>query len=43
VQHSNQNNAFGNNFVETLDDFSFFPNKERHWHHVIALEAETWF
>jgi hypothetical protein len=43
VQHSSQNNAFGNNFVESLDDFNQFPNKERHIHHVVALEAEAWF
>lgn len=43
VQHSTQNNAFGNSFVDSLDDFSDFPNDERHWHHVVALEAETWF
>lgn len=43
VQHSSQNNAFGNDFVDSLDDFNAFPNQERHWHHVLALEAETWF
>ena len=43
VQYSTQNNAFGNNFVDSLDDFNVFPNQEQHWHHVLALEAETWF
>ncbi len=43
VQHSNQNNAFGNNFVDSLDDFNVFPNQEEHWHHLLALEAEAWF
>ncbi len=43
VQHSNQNNAFGNNFVDSLDDSNIFPNKEQHWHHLVALEAEAWF
>jgi len=43
VQHSNQNNAFGNNFVDSLDDFNVFPNQEVHWHHLLALEAEAWF
>ncbi len=43
VQHSNQNNAFGNSFVETLDELSYFGNPEQHWHHVIALETEAWF
>ena len=42
-QYSNQNNAFGNNFVETLDQFNEFGNVEQHWHHVIALETEVWF
>ncbi len=43
VQRSNQNNAFGNSFVDSLDDFNSFPNQERHWHHLLALEAEAWF
>ncbi len=45
VQRSNQNNAFGNNFVDSLDDFNFFPSKEedQYWHHLLALEAEAWF
>lgn len=43
VQYSNQNNAFGNNFIDTLDDFNVFPNQEEHWHHLLALEAEAWF
>ncbi len=43
VQHSNQNNAFGNSFVETLDQYNELGNVERHWHHVIALETEAWF
>lgn len=43
VQHSNQNNAFGNSFIDSLDDFNNFPNQEQHWHHLLALEAEAWF
>lgn len=43
VQYSTQNNAFGNSFVETLDEFNSFGNVERHWHNVVALEAEAWF
>ncbi len=43
VQHSNQNNAFGNSFIDSLDDFNIFPNQEQHWHHLLALEAEAWF
>ena len=43
LQYSTQNNAFGNSFVETLDQYNEFGNVERHWHHVLALEAEAWF
>jgi lysozyme family protein len=43
AQYSNQNNAFGNSFVETLDQYNEFGNVERHWHHVISLETEAWF
>ena len=43
LQYSTQNNAYGNSFVETLDQYNEFGNVERHWHHVIALEAEAWF
>ncbi len=43
LQKSSQNNAFGNNFVDSLDEFNDFTAKEQHLHHVIALEAEAWF
>lgn len=43
LQHSTQNNAFGNSFVETLDQYNEFGNVERHWHSVVALETEAWF
>jgi hypothetical protein len=43
LQYSTQNNAFGNSFVETLDQYNEFGNVERHWHHLVALEAEAWF
>jgi hypothetical protein len=43
IQHSTQNNAFGNSFVETLDQYNHFGNVERHWHSVVALETEAWF
>lgn len=43
VQYSTQNNAFGNSFVESLDQYDDFGNVERHWHNVVALEAEAWF
>lgn len=43
MQHSSQNNAFGNSFVETLDEFNDFETVEQHWHHVLAVEVEAWF
>jgi hypothetical protein len=43
VQHSSQNAAFGNSFAESLDENETFQPVERHWHHVIAVEAEAWF
>lgn len=43
MQWSNQNNAFGNGFVDSLDDFNVFGTQENHLHHVLSLEVETWF
>ncbi len=43
IQYSNQNNAFGNSFVESIDQFNQFGNVEQHTHHVVALETEAWF
>ena len=43
VQYSTQNNAFGNSFVESLDQVNNFPHEGSNWHHVISLEAEIWF
>jgi hypothetical protein len=43
AQLSNENNAFGHGFVDTLDQYNEFGNVERHWHHVLALETEAWF
>lgn len=43
VQYSNVNNAFGNSFVETLDQYSDFETVEQHWHHLLSAEAEVWF
>lgn len=43
LQHSNQNNAFSNHFVTTLDQYSAFGAVEQHWHHILAMEAEAWF
>ena len=43
LQYSNQNNAFGNSFVENIDQYNDFGNVERHLHHVLSLEMEAWF
>ncbi len=43
VQISNQNNAFGNSFVDTIDQYNEFGNVEQHTHHVVSLETEAWF
>jgi hypothetical protein len=36
-------NDFGNSFSTSLSQYNQFPGAERHWHSVIALEAEGWF
>ena len=43
TQWSSENNAFSNNFVETLDQYNEFGNVDQHWHHMLSLEAEAWF
>jgi len=43
VQFSNVNNAFGNSFVESLEQYDDFDTVEQHAHHLVALEAEVWF
>jgi hypothetical protein len=44
LQYSSQQAAYGNSFVQTLDQFNDFPtSSESHWHHVLAIEAEAWF
>jgi hypothetical protein len=43
IQQSNQNNAFGNSFVESLDQYDDFDAVEQHTHQVVALEMEAWF
>ena len=43
AQYSSQNNAFGNYFVENIDQFNQFGNVEQHWHHILSLETEAWF
>ncbi|MBS2025792.1 MAG: hypothetical protein JST92_25610 [Deltaproteobacteria bacterium] len=43
VQYSNMQAAWGNSFVDSLDQYNQFPSVERHWHHVVSVEAEGWF
>ncbi len=50
IQWSSQNNAFGNSYVESLDQYNYlYPAEvsadevERHVHQLVALEAEVWF
>jgi hypothetical protein len=43
LQYSNQQAAFGNAFVDSLDQYNLFPSPERHFHSVVAIEAEGWF
>lgn len=43
LQWSSQINAFGNSFVESLDQFNQYGAPNQRWHHVLALEVEAWF
>ena len=43
LQYSTQQAAFGNGFVDSLDQFNVFIGPERHWHSLVAIEAEAWF
>jgi len=43
AQWSSQSNAFGNSFVDSLDQYNSFGNVERHWHHMVSAETEVWF
>jgi hypothetical protein len=43
VQYSSQQAAYGNSFVDSLSQYNVFTGTESHWHHVLAIEAETWF
>ncbi len=43
LQYSNMQAAFGNNFESNLDQYNQFASSERHYHHVVAVEAEGWF
>lgn len=43
LQYSSQQAAFGNGFNTSLNQYNQFIGPERHWHSVIAIEAEGWF
>jgi len=43
LQWSSQINAFGNSFVESLDQFNVYGAPNQRWHHLVALEVEAWF
>ncbi|MFH1463281.1 MAG: hypothetical protein ABIO70_02740 [Pseudomonadota bacterium] len=45
VQQSNVHAAFGNAFVQSLDQHNDFelPEQDVHTHHLVALETEVWF
>jgi hypothetical protein len=48
AQRSNVHDAFTTSVIQSLDQFDQFGGSgvggtSRHWHHVIALEAEAWF
>ncbi|CAM4499221.1 MULTISPECIES: hypothetical protein [Myxococcus] len=43
LQRSTQHAAFGNSFVDSLDQYNVYVGPERHWHSVVAIEAEGWF
>ncbi len=43
LQYSNQQAAYGNAFVASLDQYNLFIGPERHWHSLVAVEAEAWF
>lgn len=43
LQYSSQQAAFGNGFVESLDQYNVFTGPERHWHSLVGIEAEGWF
>jgi len=43
MQYSSQNNAFGNAFVDTIDQYNDFQPVEQRLHHLVAAEVEVWF
>jgi hypothetical protein len=43
LQYSTQQAAFGNGFGTSLNQYNVFQGPERHWHSLVAIEAEEWF
>jgi hypothetical protein len=43
LQYSTQQAAFGNGFNQSLNQYNVFQGPERHWHSLVAVEAEEWF
>jgi len=43
LQYSTQQAAFGNGFGQSLSQYNVFQGPERHWHSLVAIEAEEWF
>jgi hypothetical protein len=43
LQYSTQQAAYGNGFVASLNQYNVFQGPERHWHSLVAIEAEEWF
>jgi hypothetical protein len=43
LQWSSQINAFGNSFVESLDQYNVYGAPSQRWHHILSLEVEAWF
>ena len=43
-QYSSQHAAFGNSFVQQLNEYDAFrPRSTISWHHLVSLESEGWF
>lgn len=43
-QYSSQHAAFGNAFVQQLNEYDAFrPRSTISWHHLVSLESEGWF
>jgi hypothetical protein len=44
AQYSNVHTAFGNSYIESLEQRNIFnKRKDIHWHYLISIEAEHWW